>query len=172
MKVFLPKHYYKDIFSINYNKLKAENIKLILFDLDNTICPPKENILSEDVKELFEKISSIGIKCVIFSNTIDKSKLKNFSNYYNIDVYGLAFKPFSLSYKKIFKKYKYKKEEICSVGDQLITDILGGNLAKIKTILVDPISDVDEKVTRINRKIEKSIFKKLKKYGFENKKYY
>ena len=44
MNLFIPKMYVKDIFSINYNKLKNNGYKIIIFDLDNTIGNIKENI--------------------------------------------------------------------------------------------------------------------------------
>ena len=37
MGYFKPNKYYKDIYSINYNKLKEEGIKCLVFDLDNTL---------------------------------------------------------------------------------------------------------------------------------------
>lgn len=172
MNIFKPDKYYKDIYSIDYNLLKKEGIKLILFDLDNTICPPKEMILSEKLKKLFVEIKALGIECMIFSNSIDKKKLLKMSNYYDIEYIGMACKPLGYSYRKVIKKYKLKKNEICSIGDQLVTDIFGGNLVKIKTILVDPISKIDEKATMINRSIEKLVFKILLKKGFEKGKYY
>ena len=45
MKVFKPNFYSKNIFEINYNKLKDKNIKLLIFDLDNTIGKIDEKII-------------------------------------------------------------------------------------------------------------------------------
>lgn len=172
MCVYKPDKYYKDIYQINYNLLKSEGIKLILFDLDNTICPPKEDIVSLELKNLFSKIKKSDIECIIFSNSINKKKLKKLSNYYEIDYIGMACKPISYNYKKVIKKYKLKSNEVCSIGDQLVTDIIGGNLVKIITILVDPISKKDENITLLNRFIEKKLYKKLYKQGFKKGKYY
>ena len=54
-----------------------------------------------------------------------------------------------------------------------MTDIFGGNKVGITTVLVNPISKNDITVTKINRKLEKIIEKKLRKRGlFERGKYY
>ena len=37
IKKFVPYDAYKDIYCIDYNKLYSEGMKIILFDLDNTI---------------------------------------------------------------------------------------------------------------------------------------
>ena len=37
MNLLKPNNYYKNIYIINYQKLKENNIKCLLFDLDNTI---------------------------------------------------------------------------------------------------------------------------------------
>ncbi len=62
----------------------------------------------------------------------------------------------------------YEKSEILIVGDQLMTDIWGGNKFKIYSILVDPIdASTDKKVAKwINRRIEKSRLKKYIKKGW------
>jgi len=57
------------------------------------------------------------------------------------------------------------RDEIVVIGDQVLTDVLGGNRAGFSTILVVPIVETDDKITRFNRKIERRILNKLKKQG-------
>jgi len=58
-----------------------------------------------------------------------------------------------------------KKEEVVVIGDQLLTDVLGGNLAGFYTILVVPIVQTDAKITRVNRAIERKILNYFRKKG-------
>ena len=67
--------------------------------------------------------------------------------------------PFKKNFNKIMKKYRLAKEEICIIGDQLFTDILGGNRVGIKTCLVNPLTNEDFILTKIFRLTEKIIFK-------------
>ena len=60
MTLFKPTIYNKDIFSINYDKLKEKGITCLVFDLDNTLglidnkkCPRKTKKLLKDLKKDF-----------------------------------------------------------------------------------------------------------------------
>ena len=46
LEKYIPDAYQKSIYTINYNKLKDNGIKCLLFDLDNTSVPFKEKIVS------------------------------------------------------------------------------------------------------------------------------
>ena len=61
--------YQKDIFSINYDKLKKIGIKVLVYDLDNTIIEKKKNVIDDKVKKLFNKLKN-DFKIIIISNTI------------------------------------------------------------------------------------------------------
>ena len=61
--------------------------------------------------------------------------------------------------------YNFDLSEVAIIGDQLFTDILGGNRVGIKTILVNPMSKKDMPLTYLFRIIEKIEFKKFKKRG-------
>lgn len=161
IKRFLPDIYAESIFTIDYKKLKNKGIKCILFDVDNTICPAREEVFYEQTKKLLNKLKK-DFKIVLFSNNFPK-RITKFGNYYDVDIACLAIKPLSYKYRYILKKYGLKKGEVAAIGDQLLTDIQGGNNVGITTILVNPISDLDERETWLNRQIEKKIFNVFEK---------
>lgn len=163
LKRFLPDIYNESIFTINYKKLKNKGIKCLLFDLDNTISPAKEVILYKETKKLFDTLKK-DFKIILFSNNFPK-RVSKFGDFYDVDIACISLKPFSFKYRYILKKYDLKSNEVASIGDQLLTDINGGNKMKITTILVNPMSEIDETETWFNRQIEKAIFKKFKKKG-------
>ena len=152
MKKLKPNIYIKDIYSINYDKLKENNIKCLLFDLDNTIATLDEIKPTKNIIELFKKIKRMNFDIYIFSNAISK-RVKPFSDELKVKSIPFALKPFKRNFKKIIEKYN--KDQIAIIGDQIFTDILGGNKAGINTILVDPISKKDLLLTKINRILEK-----------------
>lgn len=171
LKRFLPSIYQESIFTINYDKLKQHNIKCILFDVDNTITPAREEKFFKKTKRLFDTLKK-DFKIILFSNNFPK-RVKKFGDYYDVDIACVSLKPFSFKYRYILSKYGYKKEEVAAVGDQLLTDINGGNKVGITTILVNPISEKDEKETWLNRQIEKRIFKSFKEKKYlEKGRYY
>ena len=54
------------------------------------------------------------------------------------------------------------KASTAIVGDQIFTDIWGGNRAGILTILVDPIEQYENKLFYIKRYFEQFITKRIK----------
>ena len=54
-------------------------------------------------------------------------------------------------------------EQIGVVGDQIFTDVIGGNRCKMFTILVEPIDKKDLLITAWKRPIEEKIKQKFKK---------
>ena len=61
---------------------------------------------------------------------------------------------------------------MCIIGDQLFTDILGGNKVGIITCLVNPITKEDFILTKIFRMMENYSFKRLEKKGHLKKEVY
>lgn len=158
---FKPTMYQESIYTVNYKKLKRMGIKCLLFDLDNTISPAKEVNFYDKTKQLFDELKNDFI-IIIFSNNYPK-RVKKFSDYYKVDYAFLSIKPLTFKYKYILKKYNLTRSELATIGDQILTDIQGGNKMKITTILVNPMCNVDEKETWLNRKIEGMILDRFEK---------
>lgn len=171
MSLFKPFMYKKNIYEIDYKKLKKMGVKCLIFDLDNTLglirnkkCPRKTKNLISELKKDFT---------IFISSNNSKERLKPYLD--DLEIEGVAFslKPSTRSFRKIVKKDKFKKVEMVMIGDQLVTDILAGNRYKIKTILVDALGEEDLKVTKLNRLIENKIIKHYQRKGiFERGKYY
>ena len=58
-----------------------------------------------------------------------------------------------------------KKEETVVIGDQLLTDVLGGNRGGFHTILVVPVAQTDGMATKFNRMVERRILNWFRKKG-------
>jgi len=163
MENFIPDVYKKNIYDIDYKKLKKKGIKCLLFDLDNTLVPVKTDIPTKKVKELFLYLER-DFKVIIISNS-NKERLIPFKDGLNVDVAAKAHKPFKKKYLKIMDIYKFKEHEIAAIGDQLLTDIYGANKIGITSILISPIGEYEKICTKINRFFEKFIYRYLKRKG-------
>ena len=171
MGIFKPKMYRKTIFDINYDKLKEDGIKCLVFDLDNTLGLISHKNCPDEAKKLVKKLKKDFIVLISSNNT--KKRLKPYLEELGIDGVSWSMKPSIKSLIKIKLKYKLKKKEMCMIGDQIVTDVLAGNRFRIKTILVDPLGEKDLKITGLNRKIEARIVKKYEKRGlFKRGNYY
>lgn len=169
---FVPDIYAQSIFTIDYDKLKERNIKCILYDLDNTIAPMSVSQPDKKTKDLFIRIEDKGFKVIIVSNS-GKSRVEPFKEGLNIDAAHSAKKPLKNKFKKVMEIYNFKDTEIAIVGDQLLTDVFGGNRMGFTTILVNQISQSDFIFTRINRGIENKLMNNMSKKGiFKKGEYY
>jgi HAD superfamily phosphatase (TIGR01668 family) len=164
MKKYIPSMVSKSIFDIDYKKLSKNGIKFLLFDLDNTIIPDNVKDINDDIRKLFKNIKALNIKPMIFSNSIKPNKVKRICSDLDIEYIYFALKPLPFKFNKVLKKYNLNKNEIAIIGDQLLTDVKGGNRVGIMTILVKPVSEYDAVFTRLNRIIEKKIMSKNRSY--------
>lgn len=172
MNIFLPDIYQKSVYTINYKNLKNAGIKIVLFDLDNTLVPINATEPSKKLKELFEDIKKIGLKPIILSNSKQR-RVAPFKDGLYVDAACNSRKPLKRKYKKVMELYDVKPNEVAAVGDQLITDVFGANRVGITSILVNQISKNDFLKTKFNRFLEGIIIKHFKKRGvFAKGEYY
>lgn len=171
MNLFRPNMYKKNIFEIDYKKLKENGINCLIFDLDNTLgliehkrCPAKTKKLLKNLQDDF---------LILISSNNTKKRIKPYLDELGIGGVAFSLKPSTRGLRKIKRHYNLKKKEMVMIGDQIVTDIVSGNKFKIMTILVDPLGEKDLKITGLNRLVEARIIKYFKKRGlFERGKYY
>ena len=172
MQIFLPDIYTQSIYTINYESLKNAGIKVVLFDLDNTLIPISANEPTKKVKDLFEDIKKQGLKPVILSNS-GKKRVEPFKEGLFVDAAYSSMKPLKRKYKKVLNIYNVKPGEVAAVGDQMLTDVLGANRMGITSILVNQISTNDFNRTKLNRFFENMIVNYYSKRGvFKRGEYY
>lgn len=164
LKKFLPDEHVPSVFDIDPDQLKDKGIKGVITDLDNTLVAWDEPDATEDIKGWFKKMSDHGIQVTIASNN-NEARVKLFSEPLDTTFIHSARKPLSKAFKKAQKQMKLKKDEVAVIGDQLLTDVLGGNSAGFHTILVVPIVETDGFITKFNRKIERRILNWMRRKG-------
>ena len=155
MSKFKPEMYYKNIFNINYKLLKEKDVKVLIFDFDNTIMKVDENVPSDKVVALFKKLSS-DFQVFIASNNV-KERVRRIGKFMNVHAFYSVVKPTKKIKKLLLNKYDVKMNEVAIIGDQIVTDIFMGNRLHMHTILVDPLGKKDLKVTYFNRWLENRI---------------
>lgn len=159
-----PTYIFERVEEIPFSILEENNIKGILFDVDNTLI----DVSGELIKEKYEWIMEAkkrGYKICILSNSFQMTKIKRLSKELDIFGLGLACKPLLKGFKMAECILDMDREEMIMVGDQLFTDIYGANRFGIKSILVSPINEKEGFITKIKRPLESIIIKKYKKEG-------
>ncbi len=170
MEQYVPDAYQENIFKVNYELLKSKGIKCLLFDLDNTIAPYNKKECTIEVKELFDKLKK-EFNVFIFSNS-PKCRVSMFGSQLGIGYVYSARKPANNNFIKFLNDNKYIENEVAIIGDQMVTDIKGGNNVGIISVLVNPMSDYDPIWTKIGRLREKKIMKKLRKMDLFKGRFY
>ena len=156
-----PNLYVNKVEEITIQELIKNKIKLLILDVDNTLIDYYNN-LSEDVINWTKSMKGQGIKIYILSNSSNKEKVKEKKKKLDVPYKNFAMKPLKRGFKYVEKQVNIPKENIAVVGDQIFTDVLGGNRAKMFTILVEPINNKkDFWYTAWKRPIENKIKKKL-----------
>ncbi len=162
MSKLLPDLYVNTIFDIDLIALRNRGIDSIIVDIDNTLVAWETEYASKEIIDWFKKIKELGFKCCIISNNT-KDRVVKFNK--SLEVYAIhrAVKPRKKPFLKAIKFMNTTPDKTVVIGDQIFTDILGGNRLGAYTILVVPISKKEFFWTRIVRKLEKRILKKIEK---------
>lgn len=163
-KNFLPDEYVKDVFQISPEALIEKGIKGIITDLDNTLVEWDRPEATPEIMKWVRMMQEAGLQVAILSNN-NQSRVESFCGPLGTKFICEARKPLARNFKKALAMMGLKKEEVVMVGDQLMTDVLGGNRFGLHTILVVPVANSDGFVTKFNRMIERRIMAKLKSRG-------
>lgn len=152
-----PNAYFKRVQDIDIEFLIKNKIKALILDVDNTLIDYYKN-LSDDVIKWANEMKGQGIRLYILSNTNKKEKVENVAKKLEIPYKLFAKKPSRKGFKQIKNELKFDSKNIGVVGDQIFTDVIGGNRSEMFTILVDPVTPKDYWYTAWKRPIE-NIFK-------------
>ncbi len=153
-----PKIKVERVTDITPQILKKYDINALILDVDNTLSTHHGQILTDGLLEWIELMKQNGIFLTVLSNSKEK-RVKPFAEKINLEYISLGLKPLPFGYLRAMKRYSLKRKNTAIVGDQIFTDILGGNLVGIKTVLLTPIKLEDGWSFKLRRRLEKLIFK-------------
>lgn len=157
--ILYPDAHFNNVKEITINFLQMNKINALILDVDNTLIDYDRN-LSQDTVKWAENLKKNNIKLYILSNTNKHEKVKEVAKKLQIEYTYFAKKPLKSGFRKVQKILKEEPENIGVVGDQIFTDVVGGNRCKMFTILVEPIAEKDIWITLIKRPIENTIKKR------------
>ena len=156
-EILKPRVYVNSVYNIDLKKLKKiKKIKGIIVDLDNTLVAWGRKEICQKIIDWVKEAKRLDFKLCIVSNTNSK-RVAEFAKIFNIPYHSKYFKPFSIAFNNGLKILDTKKSETVVIGDQIFTDIWGGNRLKLLTILVVPIVKKDSLGTFLHRNFEKII---------------
>ena len=160
MSIFRPDLLIKKYDDLDIEDLKNRGFDTVFLDVDNTITPYFVKIPDAKAKAFVQMLKDNGFHVIVVSNNTDE-RVKEVASSIDCEHICWAFKPLPFKANALIKKHHLDKSKVFIMGDQLLTDVLCGKLTGIYAIYVKPISEVDSFTTKINRKIERFIFKHI-----------
>ena len=146
---------------ISVELLKKYNITALILDVDNTLSTHHGEILTDGLEDWLSYMREHSVKLVVLSNS-KEARVAPFAKKIDLDYISLGLKPLPFGYFKAVKRLGVKRKNAAIVGDQIFTDIIGGNTVGVKTVLLTPIKPEDGWSFKLRRKLEKFLIKFLK----------
>lgn len=164
LKHFLPDEHVKSILDISPEDLQKRGIKGIITDLDNTLVEWDRPTATPQLIKWFDEVRKHNILVTIVSNN-NQQRVKSFSDPLGIPFIFQARKPMGRAFHRAIAAMGIKRNEAVVIGDQLLTDVLGGNRSGFHTILVVPVAQTDGFLTKFNRLVERRILNWFRRRG-------
>lgn len=132
-----------DVTDIDLDRLYADGIRGLIFDLDSTLLAPRSGELSEDVEKWLKHARSL-FKVAIVSNNDKDAYIDRVRALLDMPTIGRAAKPRRRGFRQALAILGLQPSEVAVIGDRPLTDILGGLRAGMKTVLVWPLKTMNE----------------------------
>ncbi|MBB6098918.1 hypothetical protein HNR42_002353 [Deinobacterium chartae] len=140
--------------------LQRHRLRGLIVDLDNTLIPYGSFAEALEVQTWTGELLERGIKMYMVSNALPE-RVAFWTQRLNFPGVGLASKPLPRAFKKAVKRMGLQSRQVAMVGDQLFTDVLGGNLIGAFTIMVRPLSDNALPHTKFTRRMEQLVLRRF-----------
>ena len=153
--------FFKIIPNYRFNKLTDidvnifSNKDLIIFDVDNTLVFSETVETKKEIIDWFNKINN-DYQCIGLSNswTIKKRKDRIFQ-LLGCKIFLSGFKkPSKKLFNNIKEVYGVEASKMIIVGDRIFSDVLFGNLNGATTVLINPLSNKENILIKIIRRVE------------------
>lgn len=161
LRLFLPDHTAESVSSVDTAQLHGLGIEALLMDLDNTLVPWHGYEISDDTLRWLRDAEALGLKICIVSNTRYPGRLKRLAGQMQVPFVKGTLKPRKSAFRPALKLLGVAPDRAAVIGDQIFTDILGGNRLGLYTILVKPLSRREFFGTKISRLFERIILRAL-----------
>ena len=162
---FVPEYRFETFDRATVDFLISKGIKGIVLDVDNTLEPYENPLPTERVVAWLDSLKQNGIKAAIVSNN-DSERIGLFNKDLGLPAYSKSGKPFKKNILLAMSDMGTTPDTTILMGDQVFTDVWAAHNAGIPAILVPPINDKTDLLTKFKRLLEKPV---LKKYERKNR---
>ena len=165
MQALCPDEAHSRLVDIDLEGLLQKGIRALILDLDNTLVKWHEAEVPAEVDHWVDQAKARGFKLCIASNALPE-RVKLIAGRLGIPYVSGALKPRRTPFRKALMRMDVVSQETAVVGDQIFTDVLGGNRLGLYTILTRPLSRKEFPTTRMLRGLENWVIRKLIQEGY------
>jgi HAD superfamily phosphatase (TIGR01668 family) len=160
LETLRPRAYVRSIHALDADFFTGRRIRAVLTDLDNTLVRWNHPIAPRELCDWLARLRAAGLQVCIVSNN-DARRVQSFAATLGIPCVANARKPRRRAFVQAMETLGTRASETAMVGDQLFTDIAGGNRAGLFTILVQPVHPNEFIGTRAMRILERRVLQAL-----------
>ncbi|MGN7468555.1 YqeG family HAD IIIA-type phosphatase [Brevibacillus sp. SAFN-007a] len=160
----MPNQFVESIHHIDIDQLKRNKIRAVITDLDNTLVEWDRPEATPEVIDWLARLHNAGIQVTVVSNN-NRERVRRFCAPLDLGFICAARKPTNRAFLQAVRQMNVTIAETVVIGDQLFTDVLGGNRLGFHTILVVPVAQTDGFWTRFNRQMERVALNWMERKG-------
>lgn len=149
----------RNVLGISEDFLKQNGIDALILDLDNTLSLHGSPAAEEGIPEWLDNMRALGVKMVVVSNNTNH-RVAPLARKLGLPFIANGAKPLTIGITRALRFLGVPRERTAVVGDQIFTDVMGGNLARTRTILVEPFHAEKNLFFRIKRAAENIVYRR------------
>lgn len=164
MRLFKPDAYYVSVLDIDLSALRAQGVKGLLLDVDNTLLPRTEREVPENLRVWVKGARDAGFSLCLLSNNWHERVVATAESL-GLPLVGKAVKPLPHGFFLARRRLGLSHRACAMVGDQSFTDVLGAHLSGMRALLVMPLVPQDLWHTRLLRRLDRFFLRGMEPVG-------
>ena len=159
LNMFKPTYWLKNVMEIDGAFLKKEGIRGLILDMDNTLSMHDSVSEESGVADWVARMRELGVRMVVVSNN-NARRVAPLADKLGLPYFSFGGKPLPVGVRRGRRFLRLPRCRVALVGDQIFTDILGGNLYGIRTVLVEPFHMENKLTFKLKRRVEELVWKR------------
>ena len=156
-----------DFTALCYRDLRADffkerGIRVLLLDIDNTLAPYEQPEPDGQICAWLAELAEAGIQTAFLSNN-HGPRVELFNKTLERPCRYNAHKPLARRGKELMRSLGGDESCTAMMGDQVFTDVLVARAMGVRAILVPPIKDKTDALTRFKRFLERGVLRRYHK---------
>jgi hypothetical protein len=149
---FIPRERAESVAAVDIAGLTERGFRAAILDLDNTVAVWNSLEIPPAIERWVQDAKAAGLRLCILSNSSKRRRVHALAERLGVTAFARPLlKPFGSGYRRALAHLQADPAHTVAIGDQLFTDVFGGNRLGLHTILVEPLSGEEFVTTKVSR---------------------